>query len=143
MGQMKFEKLEVWKKALQLAADVHDLTRGFPKEELYILTTQIKRAADSIVLNIAEGSFGQSDKEFNRFLGFALRSGMEVVACLHLAKTRNLISQSEFDEYREKSEHIIRMIQSFRNTLQGDAKNYGVREEDEVYTLNQASGDLL
>ncbi len=140
---MKFEKLEVWKKALQLAADVHDLTRGFPKEELYILTTQIKRAADSIVLNIAEGSFGQSDKEFNRFLGFALRSGMEVVACLHLAKTRNLISQSEFDEYREKSEHIIRMIQSFRNTLQGDAKNYGVREEDEVYTLNQASGDLL
>lgn len=143
MGQMKFEKLEVWKKALQLAADVHDLTRGFPKEEMYILTTQIKRAADSIVLNIAEGSFGQSDKEFNRFLGFALRSGMEVVACLHLAKTRNLISQSEFDEYREKSEHIIRMMQSFRNTLQGDAKNYGVREEDEVYTLNQASGDLL
>ena len=140
---MKFEKLEVWKKALQLSSDIHDLTRSFPNEELYILTSQIKRAADSIVLNIAEGSFGQSDREFNRFLGIALRSGMEVIACLHLAKTRNLINEPDFNEYREKADHIIRMIQSFRNRLKSDSGKYGVREEDEIYSTNQASGDLL
>ena len=52
----KFERLTVWQKALEFTAHVHELTRTFPKEELYILTSQIKRAADSIALNIAEGS---------------------------------------------------------------------------------------
>ena len=49
----KFEKLEVWQKAVDLSYNVHELTRNFPKEELYILTSQIKRAADSIALNIS------------------------------------------------------------------------------------------
>jgi len=49
----KFEKLAVWKKSVELGFHVHELTRTFPKEELYILTSQIKRAADSIALNIA------------------------------------------------------------------------------------------
>jgi len=52
----KFERLIVWQKALELSARIHDLTRTFPKDELYVLTSQIKRAADSIALNIAEGS---------------------------------------------------------------------------------------
>ena len=60
----KFEKLEVWKEALELGFQVHEQTRGFPREELYIMTSQIKRAADSIALNIAEGSTGQTNAEF-------------------------------------------------------------------------------
>ena len=67
----KFEKLLVWQKAVDLSYDIHELTRSFPKEELFILTSQIKRAADSISLNIAEGSTGQSNAEFNKFLGYA------------------------------------------------------------------------
>jgi len=63
----KFEKLKVWQKAIELSHNVHQLTRSFPKEELYILTSQIKRAADSVALNIAEGSTGNTDKEFARF----------------------------------------------------------------------------
>ena len=57
----KFEKLEVWQKAIDFGMEIHCLTRMFPKEELYILTSQIKRAGDSIALNIAEGSTGQSN----------------------------------------------------------------------------------
>lgn len=69
----KFEKLIVWQKAVDLSADVHEVTKYCPKDELFILTSQIKRAADSIALNIAEGSTGQSNLEFNKLLGYALR----------------------------------------------------------------------
>lgn len=92
----KFEKLVVWQKAVDLSADIHDLTKTFPKDELFILTSQIKRAADSISLNIAEGSTGQSNAEFNKFVGYALRSDIEVVGCLYLAQKRNLISDENF-----------------------------------------------
>ena len=93
----KFEDLKVWQKALALSVNVHNLTLTFPKNELYILTSQIKRAADSVVLNIAEGSTGQSNRELNRFLGYALRSAIEVVSCLHIAKARKIIESKEFE----------------------------------------------
>ncbi len=57
----KFEKLEIWKLAIVMADDVHNLTRAFPKEEMFSLTSQMKKAADSISLNFAEGSTGQSN----------------------------------------------------------------------------------
>ena len=75
----KFEKLKVWQKGVDLSDAVHQLAKSFPKDELYILTSQIKRAVDSISLNIAEGSTGQTNPEFRRFLGIALRSNIEVV----------------------------------------------------------------
>ena len=62
----KFEKLLVWQKSVDLSSEIHLLTNNFPKEELYILTSQIKRAADSVSLNIAEGSTGQTNPEFKR-----------------------------------------------------------------------------
>jgi four helix bundle protein len=86
----KFERLIVWQKAADLSERVNDLAKQFPKDEMYILTSQFKRAADSISLNIAEGSTGQSNAEFNRFLGYALRSNVEVVGCLHLAVRKKL-----------------------------------------------------
>lgn len=69
----KFENLEVWKKAMELVAFIDGVTKKFPKEEIYILTSQIKRASDSIVLNIGEGSQGQTNAEFGRFIGYAIR----------------------------------------------------------------------
>lgn len=86
----KFEKLIVWQKALDLADAVYQMTvKCFPKEEMYVLTSQIRRAADSVSLNIAEGSTGQSNAEFTRFLNIALRSDVEVVGCLYLGRKRN------------------------------------------------------
>lgn len=84
----KFEKLIVWQKAIELSSFVHIVTQKFPKEELFILTSQIKRAADSVALNIAEGSTGQSNTEFKRFLSIALRSNIEVVSCIYIAQKK-------------------------------------------------------
>jgi four helix bundle protein len=113
----KFEKLQVWQKALDLSTDIHHLTRKFPKEELYILTSQIKRAADSVALNIAEGSTGQTNAGFKQFLGYAVRSALEVIACLHLSLRRNLIDDVDFQKLYTQTEEIIRMLSGLKNAL--------------------------
>jgi len=77
----------------------------------------MKRAADSVSLNIAEGSTGQSNEEFNRFLGYALRSAIEVVSCLYLAKGRKYISEFEFKEHYDFIDSLCRRLQALRNTL--------------------------
>ncbi len=113
----KFEKLEVWKKALDLSFSIHELTRRFPKEELYILSSQLKRAADSIALNIAEGSTGQTNAEFRQFVSYSIRSGVEVVACFYIGRKRGLISPQEFDKLYQQTEEIIKMAQGLRRSL--------------------------
>lgn len=113
----KFEKLIVWQKSVDLATDIHELTRGFPKEEMFVLSSQIKRAADSVSLNIAEGSTAQSNAEFKRFLGFALRSDIEVVGCLFLAQRRDLIQDESFNKLYKQCEEILAMINSLRKSL--------------------------
>ncbi|MBY0478680.1 MAG: four helix bundle protein [Chitinophagaceae bacterium] len=113
----KFEKLIVWQKALDLSDVVNQLTKTFPKDELYVLTSQIKRAADSVSLNIAEGSTGQTNPEFNRFLSYALRSDIEVVGCIFIAQRRGYIPQQEFEKIYRMCEEILVMINALRNTL--------------------------
>jgi four helix bundle protein len=116
----KFEKLIVWQKSVDLAADIHDLTKTFPKDELFILSAQIKRAADSVSLNIAEGSTGQSNPEFKRFLSYALRSNIEVVGCLFLAQKRNLIQDDDFTKLYKQCEEILAMLNGLRKTLKNE-----------------------
>jgi four helix bundle protein len=90
----KFEGLRVWQRSIELSGGVSELMASFPRKEMYVLSSQMQRASDSIALNIAEGSTGQSKAEFKRFLGIALRSAIEVVCSLHLAKRRNLVDQA-------------------------------------------------
>src|SRR5258708_35938071 len=92
----RFEELRIWQMALELTNEVDLLAKTFPVDERFSLASQIKRAGDSVVLNIAEGSTGQTIPEFKRFLDIALRSAVEVVACLFIAKTRNYIKQEPF-----------------------------------------------
>lgn len=113
----KFEKLIVWQKAVDLSAAIHEITLTFPKEELFILTSQVKRAADSVALNIAEGSTGQSNAEFSRFISYALRSNIEVVSCIYLAQKRNMIAPDDFKKIYQQCEEILVMLNSLRNTL--------------------------
>jgi four helix bundle protein len=121
----KFEKLKVWGIALELTNSIDQLTKQFPKEELYVLTSQIKRAADSIALNIAEGSTGQSDAEFVRFLNYSIRSSIEVVACLYVGKKRGIIGESCFNNLYEETEKLLIMLQALKKSLKniGDKKN--------------------
>lgn len=113
----KFENLIVWQKALDLTDEIDKLTKTFPKEELFILTSQIKRAADSISLNIAEGSTGQSNAEFIRFLRYALRSDVEVVGCLHIAKRRNYITIESFLLLYKSCEEVLVMLNGLIKSL--------------------------
>lgn len=118
----KFEKLKIWQLALALSGEISDMVKSFPKDELFILTSQIKRAADSVVLNIAEGSTLQSKLEFKRFLVIANRSALEVVACLYLAIQRKYINESIFDDKYQKYEQLVAMIQALIKSL-GESDN--------------------
>jgi len=77
----------------------------------------MKRAADSVVLNIAEGSTGQSIPEFKRFLDIALRSAIEVVACLYLAHKRKYISEEVYRKYYDEYEVLCKMITKLRDSM--------------------------
>jgi four helix bundle protein len=113
----RFEELKVWHMAADLSNEIDLLARRFPKIELFSLTSQIKRAADSVVLNIAEGSTGQSIPEFKRFLGIALRSAIEVVACLYLAHKRNYITPEEYKLKYDKYELLCKMITKLKSSM--------------------------
>jgi four helix bundle protein len=104
-------------KSLDLTAAVYKVAMKFPKDELFILNSQIKRAADSVSLNIAEGSTGQSNAEFKRFPAIALRSDIEVVGCIYIAQKRNIINQEDFNKIYKMCEEILVMINSLRNSL--------------------------
>jgi len=114
----KFENLQVWQKGLDLTDEISLLAKNnFPKDELFILTSQIKRAADSVVLNIAEGCTGQTNAVFKNFLSYSLRSAIEVVACLFIAKRRKIINEDDFQRLYDEYQSLTKMITSLRNTL--------------------------
>jgi len=113
----KFEDLRVWQRALELTGDIDELIRTFPESEKFALASQMKRAGDSIALNIAEGSTGQTNKEFARFLRMSIRSGIEVVGCLHLGKRRNIIDDRSFIKMYGELEELIKMIQALRKSI--------------------------
>ena len=77
----------------------------------------MKRAADSVVLNIAEGSTGQSIPEFKRFLGIGLRSAVEVVSCLFIAQTRKYINDIDFKKYYDEYEVLCKMITKLKGSM--------------------------
>lgn len=87
----KFEKPIVWQKVVDFSSEIHELTKSFPKHEIFIHTSQIKRAADSVSLNFVEVSTGQLNAEFRKFIGDILRSNIDVVGCINLTQKRKLI----------------------------------------------------
>lgn len=113
----KFERLKVWQMAIDLSGEIHELTKKFPKKEMFVLTSQIQRASDSVALNIAEGSTGQTNPEFRRFLSIALRSAIEVVCCFYLAKRRELVDDIEFNYFYDKLTELIKGIQALKNSI--------------------------
>lgn len=113
----KFDNLRVWQLAIDLTVDVNNVISKFPRDERFILAQQMQRAADSVALNIAEGSTGQTDPEFKRFLGFSIRSAIEVVSCLYIGRKRNIIDEQDFSNLYEKYDSLIKSIQALKNTL--------------------------
>jgi four helix bundle protein len=117
----KFEQLDVWQRALAYSDQIHEIADQLPKYERYNLRDQVTRAANSIALNIAEGSTGSSDAEQGRFLQVAIRSLLESVACLHLVKRRGYVDDLETlrTAYRE-SETLFAQLQA-RSSIDGES----------------------
>ncbi len=116
-AQFAFEKLEVWQKARAFNKTIYQTTSQFPYYEQGILVDQLRRAANSIPSNIAEGSGRLSPKQFIHFLSISYGSLMEVFNHLILAHDLGYISEKELVEIRIKTSEIAKMIKSLRYKL--------------------------
>ena len=112
-----FRKLQVYQKALMLTKSVRKLTNDFPKRELFSLTSQFQRASDSIVLNIAEGAGNRSNKEFAKFLDYAIRSAHECLGCIDIALENKYNTEQEHQYLFEQIDEIIAMLIGFQRTV--------------------------
>ena len=113
----KFESLKIWQRALEYSLSISELTKGFPKIEQFELASQMRRTGDSICLNIAEGSAGNSKKEFAQFLRYSRRSLIETVGCLIVAKRKGYVEEKIFNEVYSEAEELSKMISGFINSL--------------------------
>lgn len=118
MMEFKFEKLIIWQRAMVFGENINNLAHTFPKDEVYNLTSQIRRAVDSIALNISEGSIGQTNLEFKKFIGYSIRSLAEVVTCLHKAKRREYITEKEFIIQYEFAFNLMNMMVAFKDKIE-------------------------
>jgi four helix bundle protein len=133
----KFRELEVWQRAMGLVTDVYTLTRSFPKDELYGLTSQLRRAALSVPLNIAEGAGADSSAEFAHFLSYALRSLYETMTALELAERLHYCERTVLIPLLEEADQIGAMLFGLAHRLRG-GKTRTIREIDEVYLTRRS-----
>ncbi|OGK11784.1 hypothetical protein A2954_05000 [Candidatus Roizmanbacteria bacterium RIFCSPLOWO2_01_FULL_37_12] len=115
----KFENLKVYQKALVFADIVYRITNSWPKQEIYGLTNQFRRAAISIALNIAEGS-SRTNKDFSHFLSLARGSCFECVAILMIAKNQKLITNNQYLDIYGKCLEMSKMLSSLRTKINGN-----------------------
>ncbi len=117
MQTKTYKDLIVWQKAMDLAEQTYKLTKCFPKEELYGLTSQLRRAAVSVPSNIAEGQARQSTAEFKNFLSIAQGSLAEVETQILLAIRFEYLNQHQTTQALSLREEISKMLSSLRNKL--------------------------
>lgn len=113
----KFEDLIVYQKAMDFGELINILVAKFPPYELYALSSQFRRAADSIALNISEGYPG-TDPQFIKHINYAIYSSNECVSCSTKAKRRNYISMEENEENRKYLSELTKMLSSLRNKIE-------------------------
>ncbi|WP_100616104.1 four helix bundle protein [Confluentibacter citreus] len=112
-----YRKLIVWQKSMAFVTKIYNETKSFPSEELYALTSQIKRSATSIPSNIAEGYGREGQKDYLRFLNIGLSSLFELQTQIEIAFNLNFLSEHVFKELYEDSREIERMLTSFINKV--------------------------
>jgi four helix bundle protein len=112
-----FRKLQVYQKSLALATRVQKVTRTFPRDELFGLTSQLRRASYSIPLNIAEGTGCRTGRDFARYIDHALGSGYESLACLDLALATEIIDSTTHRELDRQLDEIIAMLVGLQRSI--------------------------
>jgi four helix bundle protein len=125
-----FKELKAWNKAHEVTLELYRQTRQFPREELYGLTSQIRRAASSMGANIAEGSGRRSDGEMSRFLHIARGSAVELEYHLLLARDLELLPVSSFTVLARQVDEIQRMLTSLIQRVQPVSRSSSLRVEN-------------
>lgn len=125
MAQVKtYRDLIVWQKSMVLVTEIYRLTKAFPRDEMYGLTSQIRRAAVSIPSNICEGYARNSDGDFARFLRIACGSLYEIQTQLEIAMNLEYLSEEQFQDVSASSLEIEKMLSSLigkiKNTIGGN-----------------------
>ena len=115
-----FRKLKVWEKAHHLTLEVYRVTRNFPKEELYGLTSQMRRSSSSIPTNIAEGCGRNGDAELSRFMNIALGSASELEYQFLLSHELEFINSKDFEKLITDVIEVKRMLTAFIQRLTAD-----------------------
>ena len=119
----RFRDFPVYKDAREFRKELKKLSKEkFPKEEQYNLISQLWRALDSILLNIAEGSERYSDTDFSRFLNNSLTSVNEVVACLDCALDDCYICKEEYNKYLVEADNLVRQLKAFISKVRRDGE---------------------
>ncbi len=119
MAVHNFRKLKIYQRAVMLATRVYLITGRLPREEEFGLCSQMRRAAVSVVLNIAEGSGGSSDRELIRFLEMARRSLYELLACAEICIELAALPCSECLSLSTEADELAAMISGFRSRIAG------------------------
>ncbi len=112
-----FKSLKIWQKGINLVVDIYKISKEFPQEESYGLTSQMRRSAVSIPSNIAEGSGRNSDKEFKRFLDISLGSLFELETQIIIACELEYLSDNDFNNLSEKVQEEQKMISGLQKSL--------------------------
>jgi len=112
-----FKNLIVWQKSIEFVSDVYKTVSSFPKEEIYGISSQLKRSSISIPSNIAEGSSYRSSKEFERYINIAIGSAFEAETQLLISLNLNFISTEEFEKLNSQIIEIQKMLTSFKNKI--------------------------
>jgi four helix bundle protein len=112
-----FRKLEVWNLSMALVTEIYNVTSKYPKEEIYGITSQIRRCSVSIPSNIAEGSSNRTKMDFKRYLTISLGSAFELETQLIISKNLNFISKEKFEELIPRITQIQKMIAGLSNSL--------------------------
>ncbi len=113
----QFKELKVWQKGRMLVKEIYNVTNDFPKDEIFGLTSQIRRCTTSIPANIAEGCGRGTNNELNRFLDIANGSAFELETFLILSLDLKYIIQEQFNLLDEKVQEVQKMIYSLKKTL--------------------------
>lgn len=127
----KFEKLVIWKSAMEYGELINKIVLSFPKDEAFYLINQFRKAADSIALNIAEGAIVQSNPDQIRLTSYSIRSVAEVVTCLYKAKNRNFIDDELFDTAYQDAHKLLKMLVAFKSKLELINKNRMEKQNSE------------
>jgi four helix bundle protein len=109
---MVYKELKVWQKSMELVKEIYSLVKKLPKEELYVLSDQMRRAAISIPSNIAEGNGRKSHTEYARFLDIARGSQFELETQLHICIMLNYLTENETQKAFELISEVGRMLNS-------------------------------